>query len=524
MKGLEYMKKRLIPLLLNCGWIALAGCQNTTSDSTAKQNSSSEETSSVNASDDKDSSVSSSISVDDSHPLYVSPTGTYQGKGTKESPYDFMTAVKSLTPGNTLYLMEGTYSFSTTQMISYGVSDATDSYHVTSEEGRRTIQPEVVDGKKAKVVFDFSSMSFNSSNRGVSLNSDYWTLKDIEVFGAGDNGVYIGGNYNVVEHLDIHDCQDSGLQLGRKSSSCNTLDTWPSHNLIKNVTSHDNHDPSGEDSDGFACKLTTGYGNVFDGCISYNNVDDGWDLYTKGDSGPIGPVTIRNCIAFNNGITTQGVGTNNSDGNGFKLGGESIAVSHVVENCIAFNNLATGFTDNSNPGTITFKNCTAFNNGTRDLDAANFDLCRDVNTSTNYYKNLLSYCSGNRVNPITGSVNKANSRDRYKGNISYSVFYSGLSMLKYKTPVSGDFSVKGKCGTTYSEPNGKEPFVSMTTPQEQSMKDVPVTNKVDIHSLLRAEDGSIKLGDFLKVNPQSEFYKLGEDGKPLGADLSGESK
>jgi hypothetical protein len=64
--------------------------------------------------------------------------------------------------------------------------------------------------------------------------------------------------------------------------------------------------PTGENADGFACKLTTGYGNVFDGCISYNNSDDGWDLYTKAESGPIGPVTIQNCIAFNNGMTTQG--------------------------------------------------------------------------------------------------------------------------------------------------------------------------------------------------------------------------
>lgn len=515
------MKKRLILLLTNCALITLTGCQTSSSSTTSGENSSYSETSS-NSSQDKDSSTSSTT-IDNSKPLYVSPTGSNLNQGTKASPYDFATGIKMLTPGNTLYLMEGTYKFSSTQMISSGVSDATDSYLVSSEEGRRTIQPEVVDGKKVKVVFDFSSMTFNSANRGVSLNSDYWTLKDIELFGAGDNGVYIGGNYNIVEHLDIHDCQDSGLQLGRKSSAFNTLDTWPSHNLIKNVTSHDNHDPSGEDSDGFACKLTTGYGNVFDGCISYNNVDDGWDLYTKGESGPIGPVTIKNCIAFNNGITTQGVGTNNSDGNGFKLGGESIAVSHVIENCIAFNNMATGFTDNSNPGTISITNCTAFNNGTRDLDAANFDLCRDVNTSANYYKNLLSYCDGDRVNPITQSVSKANSKDRYKGNISYSIFYSGLSLLKYSSPVSGDFSVNGKCGSLYTEPNNKKPFISTTTPQEQAFKDVPV-EKVDIHSLLRAEDGSIKLGDFLKVDKSSAFASLGENNQPLGADLSGDQK
>ncbi|MCD8188208.1 MAG: hypothetical protein LUD57_06325 [Ruminococcus sp.] len=36
-----------------------------------------------------------------------------------------------------------------------------------------------------------------------------------------------------------------------------------------------------ENADGFAAKLTCGEGNVFDGCMSYNNSDDGWDLSTQ---------------------------------------------------------------------------------------------------------------------------------------------------------------------------------------------------------------------------------------------------
>jgi hypothetical protein len=173
------------------------------------------------------------------------------------------------------------------------------------------------------------------------------------LMGAGDNGVYVGGNHNIIKHINIHDCKDSGLQLGRHSSSDLSLDQWPTDNLILNCTSHDNHDPTGEDADGFACKLTTGYGNVFDGCIAYNNVDDGWDMYAKGETGPIGPVTLKNCVSFNNGMTSYGVGTPNSDGNGFKLGGEVIPVNHKVYNCIAFNNCAHGFTDNSNPARST---------------------------------------------------------------------------------------------------------------------------------------------------------------------------
>lgn len=458
--------------------------------------------------------------------LYAAPEAAADGDGSKEKPYRFMDGVRNLLPGRTLWLLGGRYPFGTTQLITASKSapEITDLYPATSEAERRVIAPIVENGVEAKVAFDFSSMTFASSNRGLSFSSDYWTLRNVEVYGAGDNGIYVGGNHNVIEGVDVHDCRDSGIQIGRKSSSDSSIETWPSFNLIKNCTSHDNHDVSGEDSDGFACKLTTGIGNVFDGCIAYNNVDDGWDLYAKGETGPIGPVTLRNCVAFNNGVTSYGVGTANSDGNGFKLGGEGIAVSHLVENCLAFDNLSCGFTDNSNPGTITMIGCTAYNNGTRDLDANNFDMCRDAATSANVYKNLLSICEGERVSPIDGSKAKANSRDRYKGAADHCIFYSGLSMLKIGEIQQVDFSKSGLCGSLYLEPEGKAPFLATSSPQPQPLAGVDAGSHPDIHRLWRAKDGSLKLGDFLKVNPASAFARMGEGGAQLGADLSGEGK
>jgi hypothetical protein len=54
--------------------------------------------------------------------------------------------------------------------------------------------------------------------------------------------------------------RDSGLQLGRWSSSAPRAE-WPSNNLVLNCEAYDNYDTlpgSGENADGFACKLTTG--------------------------------------------------------------------------------------------------------------------------------------------------------------------------------------------------------------------------------------------------------------------------
>lgn len=495
--------KKILPLMVIT--LLVSGCNSTSGSSTSI-------TSSTPTS--QTSSGGDDSGVVFSKEIYVSPDGKNDNSGTKDSPLSFAAAIQRLDKGGKIYLLEGTYKYSYPLSISRDYESEHNVLSTSSIEEKLVEPVKDSNGDYVKVTFDFSSMGFASSNRGITLNSNYWHIKGFEVTGAGDNGIYIGGNYNTVELIDINNCQDTGLQLGRAGSSYESMDEWPSYNTILNCTSHDNHDPSGEDSDGFACKLTTGVGNVFDGCIAYNNVDDGWDLYTKGESGAIGPVTIKNCVAFNNGMTTQGIGTSNSDGNGFKLGGEQISVPHKVINCVAFNNMATGFTDNSNPGTIYFENCTAYNNGTRDDDGYNFSTCRDTQTSINYYKNCLSFCYGDVINPITKESHIANSKDEYKGSGSYSAFYNGLSNLVIGTPTKVDYSSTTYRGTSSTYEN---PFVSVTSPQIMATQGEPASSINDVHKNLRNKDGSVNLGDFLKVKETSPFYTMGENGTPLGA-------
>ena len=151
---------------------------------------------------------------------------------------------------------------------------------------------------------------------------------------------------------------NTGLQVSRYLTT-DEFDMWPAYNLILNCTSYGNADAGYEDADGFAAKLTVGDGNVFDGCISYNNADDGWDLFAKVQSGSIGAVTIKNSVAYGNGYLEDG--TNAGNGNGFKLGGDSMSGKHVLENCVAFDNKAKGIDSNSCPD-INVINCTTFNN------------------------------------------------------------------------------------------------------------------------------------------------------------------
>lgn len=406
--------------------------------------------------------------------IYVSTTGTSSGLGTENSPMDLLTALSKVKAGNTIWLMEGTYKFSQTIEISDSNKGSAKAYKKLSS----------IDG--GKVVFDFSAMADADSNRGIVLNGQYWHFYGIEVSGAGDNGMLLCGDYNIIEMCQFYSNRDTGLQVSRKNSS----DIWPSYNYILNCTAYNNMDSSGEDADGFAAKLTCGEGNVFDGCMSYNNCDDGWDLYAKSSTGPIGVVTIKNCVAFRNGKLTTGEGTSEGDMNGFKLGGSGVGTPHIIENCIAFENGAHGFTDNNNPTALTLTGCTSFNNSVYASGKANFTMTREkggVNSD------LLSFST------------RKTASEGFVGTISHSVYYNNSKSAYYYVEKETSINGKEKLGTIV-EPSAAD-FISLTAPDTST----------DFHTYWRDEDGSINMRGFLQVAESSFLNTLASDGGVLGA-------
>ena len=176
-------------------------------------------------------------------------------------------------------------------------------------------------------------------------NKNYGQKQDEEECREGDGSdedglpIYtfqVAGDYNIIRGVNTYLCGDTGLQIS--GTSTEPYEKWPSYNLIENCTSYGNCDPAENNADGFAAKLTCGDGNVFRGCIAYSNIDDGWDLFAKAESGPIGVVVIENSIAYKNGSLLDGSG--NGDGNGFKLGGGGVGSAHVITNSMAFSNKA----------------------------------------------------------------------------------------------------------------------------------------------------------------------------------------
>lgn len=416
--------------------------------------------------------------------IYVSPTGSDNGLGTTSSPMSITKAITSIQQGGTIYLTGGTYKLNKQLTIT------------ETNSGTASKMNNLVALNGAEVILDFSAQAYgepSTNERGIQLDGSYWYIKGITVQGAADNGFFVSGKNNKLELCVARANRDTGIQISRRNSSLSSMKDWPANNLILNCTSYNNSDPAtGENADGFAAKLTCGEGNVFDGCIAYNNVDDGWDLYAKTETGPIGSVTIKNCIAFRNGATTDGHFTANSDGNGFKLGGSGIAVPHRIENSIAFENKNHGFTDNSNPGTITLKNCTSINNSLDNGGKSNFDFARDKSKSNNVLINCISFSEGKVAS------------DKYIGKAENCVFYGGGKWYEFTTLASANSTLSDLRGTQITGPTASD-FATLTAPAIGT----------DFHTLWRNSDGSINMGNVFKIASNSTFAN-----RNLGANLS----
>ncbi|MEV6880295.1 carbohydrate-binding protein [Amycolatopsis sp. NPDC051128] len=319
--------------------------------------------------------------------LYVAPNGKDGAAGTQADPTTLTSALTRVTAGGTIYLRGGTYNHSQTVTIAPGNNGTSSARKNLSAYPGET------------PVLNFSAMTEDPANRGLALNGSYWRVSGLVVQRAGDNGIFVGGSNNIVERVVTRFNRDSGLQISRMASDT-PKDQWPSNNLIVSSESHDNADSDGEDADGFASKLTSGTGNVFRYDVSHNNIDDGWDLYTKTDTGPIGPVTIEDSLAYGNGTLTDGSQAGNGDRNGYKLGGDKIAVGHVVRRSIAYRNGHHGFTYNSNPGSMSISDNASIDNTERNFS---FDA------GTSVFRNNTSCRSGSGSNDKTvGNVDSSN--------------------------------------------------------------------------------------------------------------------
>lgn len=309
--------------------------------------------------------------------IIAAPNGTADGTGSEKNPLDIATALQYVQPGQTVLLKNGVYKLESGITAQRG--------HDGTEENYITITAETA----GEVILDLSN-----SSGGLNISGDYWHIYGLDICNAefGVRPVQVQGNYNKIELCKIYDNGDSGLQIS--GSSLESKEKWPSYNEIINCDAYDNADYKGNDADGFAAKLTCGDGNKFIGCISHHNIDDGWDLYAKSTTGSIGAVTIENCVTYANGFLSENarlkgklLSDKEGEGNGFKLGGESMPGDHLLINSISFGNGAKGVTSNSGSD-CRVQNVTIYGNSIfEDKPVENFALYTKTALETNYQVN-----------------------------------------------------------------------------------------------------------------------------------------
>ncbi|MEX0868206.1 MAG: right-handed parallel beta-helix repeat-containing protein, partial [Nitriliruptoraceae bacterium] len=312
--------------------------------------------------------------------IHVAPDGDEDSTGRPNDPLDLHTAVGFAQPGQQVVLHTGTYPLDRALTIHRG-NDGTAEAPITlmsETEGRATLELS------------------GSADGGIDLRGDYWHLYDLEITGSQgyEKPLLIQGHHNVVERIESHHNGDTGVQISGNQNE--PYELWPSHNLVLSSVAHNNADPLANDADGFAAKLTVGDGNVFRYCIAHHNIDDGWDLYAKSTTGEIGDVVVEDSVAYDNGWLEDDPEMElTGEGNGFKLGGESMPGQHVLRNSIAYGNLAKGITSNSGPDVRVF-DVTAYENGLvlPGSSAVNLQLTTSAATTDYAAEGVLSYVAG----------------------------------------------------------------------------------------------------------------------------------
>lgn len=291
---------------------------------------------------------------------YVSPTGSGSAYSEAAPGKLTSTVINKLKAGDNLYLMGGQYDFQNSLSINR-----------SGTEGNMII---IQNYNSERPILDFRQEA-NKSN-GVKVGGSYLHIKNITIRYAGYKGIWLeNSKYCILEGLDVYGCCNAGIQL--RSGG---------HNMVINCDAHDNFDyqDKGGNADGFADKQGDACpGNIYIGCRSWNNSDDGWDSFERVTNGT--PTVYINCIAWNNGPATfdlsnhpraTGVDKNLScfsgkdlanfpnggNPNGFKVGGNGTKHNVELYRCLAVGHRKKGFDQNNNAGNMKVINCTAYKN------------------------------------------------------------------------------------------------------------------------------------------------------------------
>ena len=278
---------------------------------------------------------------------YVSTTGNNNNAGTIGSPFATINKAYSvMNAGDITYVRGGTYT--------YAMMGATELSGRSGSTGNY-ITIENYPGESP--VINFIANTFTSQVFGIWVHdANYIYMKGIRVTSINEPAsgtptygliLYDHASNCVFEQIETDHIGGWGVHI---SDYCN-------NNLFLNCDSHHNSDRYSSDAwggaDGFQSNSynqgagETSTGNIFRGCRSWRNSDDGWDL-RRAD----GIWTLENCWSFWNGYRPgERLGdadsqTAGGDGMGLKFGtnfsANTNSITKTAKSCLVFENRASG--------------------------------------------------------------------------------------------------------------------------------------------------------------------------------------
>ena len=271
---------------------------------------------------------------------YCSTTGNDSNPGTIDKPfYSWEKLASVLSAGDTGFVRGGTYR--TTKAAS-----ATAHCRIEDKSGTANAYIKMWAYPGEVPIFNLDNIISTGAPTVYIFylqNGSYWHFRGLRFTGlrqaAGNMmtfGCYLSvGTGNIVEQCES-DHNGYGFNFD-KQTNC----------LVKNCDAHDNQDPLSpspyDGSDGFGSNgvQPDSVSITFDGCRSWWNCDDGWDLFRNN-----GTITFNNCWAFWNGYI-PGTFTEAGNGDGFKVGPTdntdlSTQVKRILNRCVSFQNKFQG--------------------------------------------------------------------------------------------------------------------------------------------------------------------------------------
>ncbi len=412
----------------------------------------------------RESVAASAMPLPTGNTYYLSPSGNDNNAGTISSPwFSLYRAWQTLQPGDLLYLRGGTYVY-TSQQQGY----------MTGKSGTASNMIFVFNYPGEKPILTKGNGYTNNQYHwrgGCYLDGDYIYFKGISFYRFNYNdavhtwmGLFVNdGNFNIIEQCNFI-ANGNGCKIEGNSKG----------NLVKNCDSWYNYDTltGGGNADGFGANYITAYDpanpNVFRGCRSWWNGDDGFDGWQGGQGNDL--TLWDSCWSWNNGYRF-GTFTPAGNGEGFKAGGggasQSGSFRRIYQNCMAFYNKHDGFNQNNLSAKVKVLNCIAYKNA---VTGINFS----ENNQAHEWRNNVSF-----------------------DNIGCQAYVSGESVVSNNSYGLGASS-NAICG----------PGAGLAWTSNVSAADFLSTDTTGV-SGSRQADGSLPNINFMKLNTSSDLIDAG---------------